>query len=220
MAVLTAAAVTSFSSSVILPGRCPIAEAIFHFVGFFIVNLKKEGTNMKNTKRIVLSALLLSLGLVFPFLTGQIPEIGNMLLPMHIPVLICGFACGWPYGLLVGFITPLLRSFLFGMPPLPYAIAMAFELATYGAMTGLFYKKLENFKIRIYISLLAAMVAGRLVWAVASFIIYTIQQSAFTWQIFINGALLTAIPGIILQIVLIPILVLALEKSGVMKIDD
>ena len=175
---------------------------------------------MKNTKKLVLSALFLALGLVLPFLTGQIPEIGSMLLPMHIPVLICGFACGWPYGLLVGFISPLLRCFLFGMPSLPYAIAMAFELATYGAMTGLLYKKLENFKVRTYISLLTAMVAGRLVWAAASFIIYTIQQSAFTWQIFINGALLTAIPGIILQIVLIPILVLALEKSGVMKIDD
>lgn len=175
---------------------------------------------MKNTKKLVLSALFLALGLVLPFLTGQIPEIGSMLLPMHIPVLICGFACGWPYGLLVGFITPPLRSFLFGMPPLPYAIAMAFELATYGAITGLLYRKLKKFKIRTYISLLVAMAAGRLVWAVVSFIIYGIQQSTFTWQIFINGALLTAIPGIILQIVLIPILILALEKSGVIKNDD
>lgn len=175
---------------------------------------------MNNTKKLVLSALFLALGLVLPFLTGQIPEIGSALLPMHIPVLICGFVCGWPYGLSVGLITPILRSFLFGMPPLPTAIAMAFELATYGAITGLLYKLLQKSKLRTYISLLGAMIAGRLVWGVISFVIYGIQQSAFTWQIFLNGALLTAIPGIILQIVLIPIIILALEKAGVMKIHD
>lgn len=175
---------------------------------------------MNNTKRTVVSALSLALGFVLPFLTGQIPEIGNALLPMHIPVLICGFICGWPYGLLVGFITPLLRSFLFGMPTLPSALAMGFELATYGAMTGLLYELLRRTKWRTYISLLGAMIAGRLVWGVTSFVIYGIQQSAFTWQIFVNAALLTAIPGIILQLVLIPIIILALEKAGVMKVNE
>ena len=97
---------------------------------------------MNKINTLTLAALFLALGLVLPFLTGQIPEIGGMLLPMHIPVLICGFVCGWKYGLVVGFITPLLRMMLFGMPPLATAVGMAFELATYGAVTGIVYHKL------------------------------------------------------------------------------
>lgn len=172
---------------------------------------------MNTTKKLTLSALFLALGLILPFFTGQIQEIGNKLLPMHIPVLLCGVICGWKYGLIVGFITPLLRNLLFTMPALPNAIGMAFELATYGAIIGLIYYKLGKSKLRIYISLLSAMIAGRIVWGIVSIIIYSLQQSAFTWQIFIGGALLNAIPGIILQLVLIPILLLALEKSGVIK---
>ena len=132
---------------------------------------------------------------------------------MHIPVLLCGFVCGPQYGLLVGFITPLLRSLLFSMPPLPRAIGMAFELATYGAVTGLLYRKLPKSKARIYISLLIAMVAGRLVWGIVSILIYGIEGSAFTWQMFAGGAFLNAIPGIVVQIILIPVLMLALEKA-------
>ena len=157
--------------------------------------------------------MFLALGLVLPFFTGQIREIGNKLLPMHIPVLLCGFVCGPQYGLLVGFITPLLRSLLFSMPPLPRAIGMAFELATYGAVTGLLYRKLPKSKARIYISLLIAMVAGRLVWGIVSILIYGIEGSAFTWQMFAGGAFLNAIPGIVVQIILIPVLMLALEKA-------
>lgn len=172
---------------------------------------------MNTTKKLTLSALFLALGLVLPFFTGQIQEIGNKLLPMHIPVLLCGVVCGWKYGLLVGFITPLLRSLLFTMPALPNAIGMAFELATYGAFIGIIYYKLHKSQLKIYISLLSAMIAGRIVWGMVSIIIYGVQQSAFSWQMFIGGALLNAIPGIILQLVLIPILLLALEKSGVIK---
>ena len=97
-----------------------------------------------SNKKLVLASLFLAIGLILPFFTGQIPAIGNMLLPMHIPVLICGFVCGWKYGFLVGGIMPILRSFLFGMPVIfPNAIAMAVELATYGACTGIFGKKLR-----------------------------------------------------------------------------
>ncbi len=172
---------------------------------------------MKDVKKLILSALLLALGLVLPFLTGQIQAIGNKLLPMHIPVLICGFVCGWKYGLVVGFITPLLRHFLFGMPLLTNAIGMAFELATYGIVTGILYNILQASKHRICISLLTAMIAGRLVWGVVSIVIYGFGETPFTWQMFMGGALLNAIPGIILQLVLVPILMLALEKSGVLN---
>lgn len=96
----------------------------------------------KNLKNLTLAALFLALGLVLPFFTGQIPQIGSMLLPMHIPVFLCGLICGWQYGAAVGFIVPLMRSVLFGMPPLfPTATAMAFELLTYGLVVGLLYSR-------------------------------------------------------------------------------
>ena len=168
----------------------------------------------------ILSAFLLALGLVMPFITGQIPEIGSMLLPMHIPVLICGFVCGWKYGGLVGFIVPLMRSVIWGMPPIMTAIGMAFELAAYGMMTGLLYKIFPKGKVMIYIELIVAMVIGRAVWGIVSIVIYGIQGNAFSWQIFMGGALINAIPGIILQIVLVPVLVMALQRLGVMNLND
>ena len=167
---------------------------------------------MDRIRKIVLSGLLIALGIMLPFLTGQIPQIGSMLLPMHIPVLLCGFFCGWKYGLAVGFITPLLRSMIFGMPPFLTALAMAFELATYGVVTGVFNKMLAGKKLRVYISLIAAMIVGRVVWGLVSIVIYGVTNAAFTWQIFIGGALLNAIPGIVLQLVVVPVLVMAVEK--------
>ena len=155
----------------------------------------------------------MALGMMLPFVTGQIPEIGSMLLPMHIPVLICGFFCGWKYGLVVGFVTPLLRSMLFGMPPILTALAMAFELASYGVVTGLMNQLLAGKKFRLYVSLIVAMIAGRAVWGLVSLVIYGVTKTAFTWQIFIGGALLNAIPGIILQLIVVPGLVLAIEKN-------
>ena len=178
---------------------------------------KKEEPFMRksNVKTMVLAAMFLALALVLPFLTGQIPEIGSMLCPMHIPALLCGFFCGWPWGLAVGFIAPILRSLTFGMPPMfPVAICMAFELATYGAVSGMLYKKLPNKKSSIYVALMTAMVAGRLVWGVARFICAGLDVSAFGLSAFWAGAITTAIPGIIVQIVLIPVLVMALQKHN------
>lgn len=171
-------------------------------------------------KKMILSAFFLALGLVMPFITGQIPEIGSMLLPMHIPVLICGFVCGWKYGGLVGFIVPLMRSVIWGMPPIMTAIGMAFELAAYGIVTGFLYKRLPKNKFLLYAELVAAMILGRVVWGAVSIVIYGIQGNAFSWQIFMGGALLNAIPGIILQIVLVPVLVMALQRLGVMNSND
>lgn len=172
---------------------------------------------MKNTnvKTLVLSALFLALALVLPFLTGQIPEVGSMLCPMHIPALLCGFFCGWPWGLTVGLIAPVLRSLLFGMPPMfPVAVCMAAELATYGAVSGMLYRRLPRKKSSVYISLLTAMVAGRLVWGAAQFLCVGLDPSAFGLSAFWAGAVATAIPGIVVQILLIPVLVMTLEKHN------
>lgn len=160
----------------------------------------------------VLSALFLAMAFVLPFFTGQIPQIGAMLCPMHIPVLLCGFICGWPWGLCVGLIAPLLRSVTLGMPPLyPTAACMAFELATYGAIAGLLYKMLPKKKGFIYVSLLAAMLTGRLVWGFAMFVCLGISGGSFGFSAFLAGAFTNAIPGIIVQIVLVPVVVMVLE---------
>lgn len=172
--------------------------------------MKRENKVLK----MVLAAMFLALAYVLPFLTGQIQEIGSMLCPMHIPVLLCGFICGWPWGIAVGFAAPLLRSMILTMPPFfPKAVCMAFELATYGAVAGIMYKKLPRKKCMVYISLLAAMIAGRLVWGTAMFICMGLSGGEFGWKAFLAGAVTQAIPGVIIQIVLIPILIMALEKA-------
>ncbi len=173
--------------------------------------------NLKNNKiqKLALSAMFLALGYVLPFVTGQIREIGNMLLPMHIPVLLCGLICGWQYGLAVGFIAPLLRSITIGMPVMyPMAIRMAFELATYGFVIGYLYGK-SRWKcvVALYRSMLMAMIAGRVVWGLASIVLLGIKGNTFTLQMFLTGSVLNAIPGIILQLVLIPAIMVALGRA-------
>lgn len=167
-----------------------------------------------NTKKLVYSALFLALALVLPFLTGQIQTFGQMLAPMHLPVLLCGFLCGWPWALAVGVVAPLLRLALFSMPPLWTAIPMAFELATYGAVAGLLYSRLPRRTGNIYVSLVSAMLAGRVVWGVVKFVLSGLQNTEFPFSAFVAGAFTTAIPGIIVQLVLIPLLVLGLDRAG------
>lgn len=165
-------------------------------------------------KNLTLSAMFLALAFVMPFLTGQIPQIGSMLCPMHIPVFLCGFFCGAPLGVVVGFIAPILRSFALGMPAMfPTAICMAFELATYGFVAGVLYRKLPKKKIYVYVSLLGAMIIGRLVWGMAMIVCMGLDASKFGLATFVFGAVTTAIPGILLQLVLIPVLVIVLEKN-------
>lgn len=166
-------------------------------------------------RKLTYAALFLALALVLPFLTGQIPQIGSALSPMHIPVLLCGFLVGWPWGLAVGFIAPLLRSVIFGMPAMfPGAVAMAFELAVYGLVSGILYRLLPKKKWSIYVTLVVAMLAGRVVWGIARLILAGLSGSSFTWALFLAGAFTNAIPGIILHIVLIPVIVMVLERAG------
>ena len=160
------------------------------------------------------SGLFLAIAMVLPFMTGQIPEIGSMLCPMHIPVLLCGFVCGWQWGLVVGFIAPILRSLLFGMPKLfPTAIAMMFELACYGAVAGIMYKLLPKKQVNVYVSLITAMIAGRIVWGTAQYFLQKVAGVNFTWTMFLAGAVINAVPGIILHIIIIPVLVSVFIKA-------
>lgn len=183
----------------------------------------------RGIKKLVLSAMFMAIGLVLPFITGQIQQIGNMLLPMHIPVLFCGLICGWQYGAVVGFVLPLLRYVLFGMPPIfPTGVSMSFELAVYGAVIGLNMQQLskrnttdsgKNYVRNLYLALIGAMLAGRIVWGLVRFILARATMQPFTLEMFMAGAFLTAIPGIIVQLILIPGIMAALKRVGVLNAD-
>ena len=171
--------------------------------------------NNKYVQDLVLAALFLNLGLVLPFFTGNIPAFGAMLLPMHLPVLLCGIILGPKYGALVGLILPITRFLMIGMPPLfPTAVSMTFELAAYGGIIGLLYGKLPKTIPALYISLIGAMLAGRVVWAAARTVLLGVMDIPFSFELFLAGALINAVPGIILQVVLIPVLIFALRKAG------
>lgn len=172
-------------------------------------------TNRKNTLKLVYASLCLALALVLPFVTGRIPEIGNLLSPMHLPVFLCGFLCGAPWGAAVGLLSPLLRSLLFGMPPLfPKAIAMAFELMTYGLLSGLLSRLMPKKPVFLWVSLILSMIGGRLVWGAARFALAGFDATAFPFSAFVAGAVTEAIPGILLQLVLVPPVVLLLRRAG------
>ena len=174
------------------------------------------------TRKMTYAAMLLALAVLMPRVAGLIPDIGKTLNLMHIPVLLCGFLCGWPWGLAVGFMAPLLSSAVNGMPGIfPDAVVMAFELATYGAVAGLMYRLLPRKRgagrAFIYIALLTAMIAGRLVYGMAYLLLtglglVKINEAllVFVW----GRAFVRPFPGIILQIALVPLLVIALERTG------
>jgi len=177
---------------------------------------------MKHTKNLVLAAMFLAIGMVLPMVTGQIPEIGRMLLPMHLPVLLCGLIIGPKYGGAVGLVLPTMRFMVFGMPPLiPMGLAMTFELAAYGFIIGwLYHSSKWKCILALFRSLIIAMVAGRVVWGAAMVVILGVRGVSFTWEAFIGGAVVGAIPGILLQLVLIPLIMIALGKTGLVPFGD
>lgn len=168
--------------------------------------------NHDKTLKIVLTALFIALAYVLPFFTGQIEYIGNMLAPMHLPIILCGFVCGWKWGIGAGIVAPLLRSLTMGMPPIATAICMSFELATYGGVAGIVYDKLPKKTVNIYLSLIAAMIAGRISWGIAHFALAGFDINEFGVSAFWAGAVTTALPGIIVQLVLIPLIVIVINK--------
>lgn len=170
--------------------------------------------NNTSIRPLTCAAMCLALCLLLPFLTGQIPQVGSALCPMHLPVLLAGFLCGPWWALLVGLTAPLLRNLLFSMPPLLTAIAMSFELGAYGAVSGLLYRRMPKNLTGIYFSLLAAMISGRIIWGIVRVAMTGVAEEAFTWAMFLAGAFTSAIPGIILQLILIPVLVTALRKAN------
>ncbi len=175
--------------------------------------------NNKRTLKITMAAMFMAIGMVLPFITGQIPDVANMLLPMHFPVLLCGMICGPAYGAVIGAILPLFRCLLFHMPKITTAIPMSFELMTYGLVIGIIYqimkKKGEETFHSAYVSLIVAMLSGRIVWALPKYLVMTYMMGSndFTFKFFLFEAFVNAAFGIVLQLILIPAVMRALEKT-------
>lgn len=171
----------------------------------------------KSLNRLVITAVLLALGMVLPFLTGQIPTVGQMISPLHIPVFICGLTCGWGWGAALGVVLPLLRSVVFGMPPLvAVGIPMAVEMAVYGAVTGLLYRLLRRrfpALAGMLAAMLLAMIAGRIVGGAAKALVMGLQGTGYTFSAFIAGYFTGTAVGAAVHLVLCPIVALTLEKA-------
>jgi len=160
-----------------------------------------------STLKVVSTALCIALGILLPMFFHLIGFGGPAFLPMHIPVLLSGFICGGPYGLACGLIVPLLSAVLTGMPPVfPTAIAMMFELGAYGLLSGLLYKKFN-----VYVSLIGAMLGGRIVSGIANALLMGMAGKAYGFAAFISGSFVTALPGIIIQ--LVPLIIIALQRA-------
>ncbi|MBE6013081.1 ECF transporter S component [Anaeropeptidivorans aminofermentans] len=163
-----------------------------------------------STRNIVFTALFITLGVVFPQAFHAVGLAGQIFSPMHIPVLICGFVCGLPYAVICGIVTPLLSSAITGMPPIfPVGLSMMAELAAYGLFSALLYKKFN-----VYVSLIGAMLLGRVVMGIANTLLIGLAGNPYSFQTFITAAFVTALPGIILHIIIVPIIVIALEKTN------
>lgn len=172
----------------------------------------------RRVRNMVLAALMLALSWLMPFLAALNPAIAKVISPMHIPIFLCGFLCEMPWPLIVGFCAPLLRSVTTGMPALfPNALAMAFELSAYGLVTALLSRRLPDRPVWVYVSLIGAMLAGRLVWGLASCVLFGLSGSAFTLEMFLAGAFTNALPGIVFHIAVIPPIILALRRAGVAR---
>ena len=178
----------------------------------------------KRTYSMVITAMLLAVGMILPFITGQIQAIAKIISPLHIPVLICGLCCGWKWGLALGAVLPLLRGLLFGIPVFPTsALPMAFECAAYGLLTGLLYPLLlkvikgKSHLPAMLTALISAMVIGRFVGGGAKALLISAGiigvKVPFTFAAFFTSYFVSTAPGAVIHIFLIPMIVLALEKA-------
>jgi uncharacterized membrane protein len=168
-----------------------------------------------NIKKITYGSSLLALAVLLPFLTASNPSLGSIFLLMHIPALLGGFILGGKMGGIIGFIMPLFRSVLISTPPLyPVALIMAFELGAYGLFAGIFFKLFQKYQFGYLLALVLAMIVGRFVWGITSTIILSLTNRPYSFEAFISSAFITALPGIAIQIILIPLLVRSLIVSG------
>ncbi len=170
----------------------------------------------KQTRHLVFSALCAALCVVLPLALHAIPRAGNVLLPMHIPVLLCGLACGPLWGLGCGVLGPVLSSLITGMPVPAYLPGMMLELAAYGLAAGLLVRVIRTGRplLDLYVAMVLAMLAGRIVYGAANALF--LRAGDYSLQIWLTSAFVTGLPGIAVQLVLIPGVVRALQKAHIL----
>lgn len=167
---------------------------------------------MSYVKKLVFTAVCAALCVVLPMAFHTVQNAGQIFLPMHIPVLLCGLMCGWPFGLVCGLLGPALSSLLTSMPPIAMLPSMLLECAAYGCVTGLMMRfvRTKHPTADLYISMITAMVAGRVLAGLAKSLIFSPGTAPFAW---VTTSLVTGIPGILIQLALIPLVVFALTKA-------
>lgn len=168
---------------------------------------------MSPVKKSIITAVCIALCVVLPQAFHAIPNAGSIYCPMHIPVLLCGLICGWQYGLLCGIAGPLVSALITGMPPAAVLPGMLVECAAYGALTGLMMQLVHTKKVYpdLYISLLVAMLGGRIISGMAKALIFS--AGSYSMTAWVTGSFVTSLPGIIVHLVLIPSIVYALMKA-------
>lgn len=168
---------------------------------------------VSHIKRITFTAVCLALCVVLPLALHMIPDAGSVISPMHIPVLLCGLICGWPYGLSCGLLAPVISSAITGMPPAAYMPPMIVELAVYGFVAGLLFQMIrtKNLLADMYISLLSAMLLGRIVAGAARALIFAAGNYSMT--VWFTSYFVTALPGIVIHLVVVPVIFLALTQA-------
>ena len=173
--------------------------------------------NKCSVKNMTLTAVCIALCVVLPIAFHSIPDAGSGFLPMHIPVLICGMICGWPYGFICGLMGPLLSSALTGMPPVAILPAMMLECGTYGLVSGIMLKLVHTRRTYgdLYIALVTAMLAGRVMSGIAKALIFMPGLSMTAW---ITASFVTALPGILIQLVFLPSVVMTLMKAKIVPV--
>ena len=170
--------------------------------------------------RLAYAGMFLALCLLLPFLTGNNRELGNILCLMHIPVFLCGLICGPIYGATIGLCAPVVRSFLFGMPPFPVvAVPMALELAVYGLLTGLLYRVFPKKTLWLYPNLVISMIVGRIFSIATKYALYALGKTEFSFLVVCKLNFITTLPGAMLQFLLIPAVMYALKAQGVLSHD-
>ena len=175
---------------------------------------------MSNLRKTVATAMLISLCVVLPMVFHFIPQAGGALLPMHIPVLLAGLICGWKFGLITGIAGPLLSSMVTGMPPTGMVPVMMIELGTYGLVTGILSSVVRTRRIYVdlYVSLIIAMLVGRVISGIARAMFFfggslSFFGGGYTLALWVSSYFITSVPGIIIQLVFIPSLVIVLERA-------
>ena len=169
---------------------------------------------MNQVKRMMVTALLMACGVVLPMMLHSIPNAGRILLPMHIPVLLCGLYCGGLYGLICGVFTPLLSFMMTSMPGPGYLLPMMVELAVYGLVSGIMMDRVHSVKgtKKVLLCLVIAMLAGRIVYGLMNALV--LRAGQYSIAMWVSASFVTAAPGIAAQLILIPLIMKLLKRNS------